>query len=138
MLWVNNRSTVVPSRSFLLIHRGNGCGLKRKPRLNEGSVAVRLNVQVAAKLPQALAHTAKTHAGPTRTQLELLFQSYAFSRVLDLDDDAAVLFTNRYFRSIASGVTMNIGEAFLDETENRDFHLIGAAGETQPESRSRL
>lgn len=114
---------------FSLIHPGCFCRLKGKSGCYEGSVLIRLNVQIATELMQALPHAAKTDAGSTRTQLQLLFQRYTLTCVLNLDDDAAIFFTNRYLRGIAFGMTMNIRETFLHQPENGNFHLVGHARE---------
>src|SRR5579864_410730 len=83
----------------------------------------------AAKLPQALPHAANTNSRPTRTQVQLFFQGYAFARVFDLHNQAAVFFTNRYFCAIASGVTVNVGETLLNKPKDCDFHLVRESAE---------
>ena len=96
------------------INSGRRCRFKREFGGHRSSAAVGSNVQLSAKMSQSFPHTAKANSGLIGTNRYLFVRGDAPTRVFDLDDDGTILFANRDDRGIAAGVTMNIGETFLD------------------------
>lgn len=55
----------------------------------------------------------------------LFVERDAAAGVFDLYDNRLMFLANRNDGGIAAGVTMNVGETFLDHAEYGDFHLVG-------------
>src|SRR5215469_1744965 len=96
---------------------------------HQGSARVGFNAQVPAQVAHAFAHTGKPHAGsdsiaPVAFQY---FGSDAFSGILDGQRDAITHAFAANRGSRAAGVTVNVGEAFLEDAEEGQFQVLGEA-----------
>ena len=115
-------------RSALLAYRTSE---EPQYRLDDCTFAARLNLHLASKLLNALSHTcnsnsdspgrlicaveySRRHAAP----FVFHFQNQ-FPRVLAYDD----------CRCRTSGMPVNVGESFLDDSKQRRFHLLREAAE---------
>jgi hypothetical protein len=79
----------------------------------------------ALKLADAFTHAADAEAGSSRADLAEAFGGHAGSVIADLGGNVNLRarHDDRGFR--CAGVAMDVGEGFLDETEEHEFQIAG-------------
>src|SRR5579864_6337719 len=79
----------------------------------------------ALKLADAFAHAADTEAGSSRDDLAEPFGGHARSVIADFDRDVSLRARHGDRCFCRTGVAMDVGEGFLDETEEHEFQIAG-------------
>ena len=81
--------------------------------------------QVSPKLSDPGAHPRQTYSetGDSVVFVPSDFRRHAMSLVFHLKDNAVVLRSNTNSRGLASGVTVDVGKAFLQYTKQSKFHV---------------
>jgi hypothetical protein len=97
----------------------------RQDGSNQSSRYIRLDLESAAELPQPLSHTAHSDTGTARhCQLPLLFLRDTFTTVLDFKNEVLAILMDAYRSRRASGMPMNVGQTFLNDSEDGHFHAV--------------
>ena len=79
----------------------------------------------ALKLADAFTHTADAEAGSSRSDLAKTFGGHARSVITDLGRDVSLRAGHGDRCFCRTGVTMDVSEGFLDETEEYEFQIAG-------------
>src|SRR6202795_2469958 len=96
----------------------------RQPCHDECTLAVRMDVQAAAQLPESFAHAPDSNTGCARRgHLKLLFWRYAPASILDFHTNVTVRGDDANPSCRAFRKAMNIGETLLHGPENRRFRF---------------
>src|SRR4029077_19614350 len=96
----------------------------RDRNANAGSRLTRCNVERAAKILNALAHSAKSdtrHAGASNFR-QLLWGN-AFPGIFNFESDSITGLAEPNRRSRAGRMTVNVGKRFLDNAEDSRFQV---------------
>ena len=80
-------------------------------------------------MAQALAHSSDSHSRALGLNLSQSFRRYSASLVFNLYLDIVPFALNPNQRGFASRVTMNVRQAFLNKSENEEFHFRGKSSE---------
>src|SRR5258708_34950601 len=80
-------------------------------------------------MADALTHSSNSHTRTTCLNLRELFCLYPFAFILNFQSNAFSRTRKLYRRSLSTGVSVNIRQAFLYDAENRDFHVVRQSSE---------
>jgi len=74
-------------------------------------------------MAHALAHSSDSHSRALGLNRSQPFRGHSLSPVFNLYADSVFFALNSDQGGLASGVTMNVGQTFLHQTEYDDFHF---------------
>src|SRR5450755_4866070 len=74
-------------------------------------------------MAHALTHSSDSHSRALRLNRSQSFRGHSSSAVFNLYADSVFFALNSNQRGLASGVAMNVGQAFLHQAEYDDFHF---------------
>jgi len=75
------------------------------------------------EMAYTLAHSSDSHSRALRLNLSQSFRGHSTSMVFNLYVDAVFFALKLNQRGFASRVTMDVGQAFLNKSENEQFHF---------------
>jgi hypothetical protein len=87
------------------------------------------NLHLALELTQPLLHSTNAYAGTSRLNLRKFRRRHAIALIADLDCDLSCFTSNSNSCRLAPGMAMDVGQAFLDQSEDNQFHVARQSAE---------